>query len=31
MVRFEINVNAAAKAGLRIRSNLLSLAEIVKK
>jgi len=29
MVRFEINVGAAAKEGLQIRSNLLSLAEIV--
>jgi len=30
-VRFEINLEAAAKAGLQIRSNLLSLAQIVKK
>jgi hypothetical protein len=30
-VRFEINPDAAAKAGLSIRSNLLSLAQIVKK
>ena len=31
MVRFEINIDAAAKEGLQIRSNLLSLAQIVKK
>jgi len=31
MVRFEINVVAAAKEGLQIRSNLLSLAEIVNE
>ena len=31
MVRFEINVGAAAKEGLQIRSNLLSLAEIVNE
>jgi hypothetical protein len=30
-VRFEINVDAAAKEGLQIRSNLLSLAQIVRK
>ena len=30
-VRFEVNLEAAAKEGLQIRSNLLSLAEIVKK
>jgi len=30
-VRFEINLDAAAKKGLQIRSNLLSLAQIVKK
>jgi hypothetical protein len=30
-LRFEINLDAAAKAGLQIRSNLLSLAEIVRK
>ena len=30
-VRFEVNLAAAAKEGLQIRSNLLSLAEIVKK
>jgi len=30
-VRFEINPDAAASAGLQIRSNLLSLAKIVRK
>jgi hypothetical protein len=30
-VRFEINLHAAAKEGLQIRSHLLSLAQIVKK
>ena len=30
-VRFEINLEAAARKGLQIRSNLLSLAQIVKK
>ena len=30
MMRFEINIDAAAKEGLQIRSNLLNLVEIVR-